>query len=265
MVSVWSVQQLCFSWRGSPSWFHPPCSVPGTRPGPRPAAGMPWRSRWRSSSQTLTPWIYTPVWNVPGEMVAENVNCKNDAIKRMSLNGRKGWGEELKCSVIPSCCRQRVHPSARLLFDSLSQPSCRTNCTNLGQLTFAFSYSCISIATGYSLEYQPTHWEKDGAWVAEGNGTIQKVLFFLSWAYLVWILIKFSVCVHAWQWDGPVTLLRRENQMWVSLDKSIVCINFTFNIRWRWSSNICVLIKANTCWTKDDGGDIVEVYVSAQA
>lgn len=37
-----------------------------------------------------------------------------------------------------------------------------TNCTNLGQLTFAFSYSCISIATSYSLEYQPVRWEKDG-------------------------------------------------------------------------------------------------------
>lgn len=33
--------------------------------------------------------------------------------------------------------------------------SLRTNRTNVGQLTFAFSYSCISIATSYSLEYQP--------------------------------------------------------------------------------------------------------------
>lgn len=64
---VWgqSVSRVWSSSPGSPSWWHHPCSDPGTRPGPTRAAGTTWTSRWHSSSRTPTPWTYTLLWTHP--------------------------------------------------------------------------------------------------------------------------------------------------------------------------------------------------------
>lgn len=154
---VWagSVQQPCSSWRGFPSWWPPPCSVPGTRPGLSSAAGTSWRSRWRNSSQTLTPWTYTREWSVPewvggggckkgvlGQTAKEKVTRKGNEV-----NMAKGEAWSCEKSPVPGWCLSfktcSINPAFHQSACSFSHFLCRVSQNKLHQLRTADI--CISL------------------------------------------------------------------------------------------------------------------------
>lgn len=119
------------------------------------------------------------------------------------------------------------------------------------------------MATGYSLEYQPARWEKDGAQVAGGNGKIQKKWVFFSLCY-AFILHEF--------WFSSSGFVKDRKTRGISLYKSThhtlvwLWFYFIFNSRWQdETSDTSVMIEAEASCTGHDGPDIVVVYVPAQA